>query len=54
MSGPTDPPAFVRGHHPTANQSLLPVLLWLNRRELAHRFPDWQPQTSPIRSSKTP
>lgn len=44
----------MRGHHPTANQSLLPLLLWLNRRELAHRFPDWLPHSPPERSPKTP
>lgn len=43
MSTPHDRPPPSRGHHPpTAPAELLPVLVWLNRRELASRFPAWQ------------
>lgn len=49
MSSCTDPPAPPRGHPsvapvaPVARAALLPVLLWLNRRDLTTRFPGWQP-----------
>lgn len=39
---------------PAASRSLLPVLLWLNRRELASRFPDWHPHPQPSRTGKAP
>jgi hypothetical protein len=43
MSSPHERPTSPRDHHPAA-AGLLPVLVWLNRRELASRFPAWQPR----------
>ncbi|MCA9707481.1 MAG: hypothetical protein KDK70_16635 [Myxococcales bacterium] len=54
MSRTNDQPAPARSHDPTASCSLLPVLLWINRRELASRFPDWHPDAQPTRTTDTP
>lgn len=48
MHDPHDRPPPSRRHHPpTASAELLPVLVWLNRRELASRFPAWQDAGEP-------
>jgi hypothetical protein len=39
MPAPRDRPLAPAGHPPA--RSLLPVLVWLNRRDLAARFPAW-------------
>lgn len=41
MPAPRDRPIAAAAHPPAA--SLLPVLVWLNRRDLAARFPAWRP-----------
>jgi hypothetical protein len=43
MTTPADHPMPPRGHPPTATAELLPMLVWLNRRDLATRFPAWRP-----------
>lgn len=43
MPTTVDRPPPSRPHHPpSAPAELLPVLVWLNRRELASRFPAWR------------
>lgn len=41
MPVPRDRPSAAAVHPPAA--ALLPVLVWLNRRDLTARFPAWQP-----------